>query len=73
MTDRQRQILIAARERAARARDRWEPEPAWQPMLELVVPAGERTAHRYKARGANTSMFVSEPETRYRDATSTIH
>jgi hypothetical protein len=42
-------------------------------MLALVVPAGEQTARRYKARGANTSMFVSDPATRYRAATSTVH
>lgn len=51
MTNRPRQILMAARERIAQAREReqWSSAQMRQPMLQLGLLEPEQTAHRDKA------------------------
>jgi hypothetical protein len=75
MTNRQRQILMAARDRAARVREMWEPDHVWQPMIEEGMLAREPTMRR-STRGSNHSMeslFARAPATRYRDSTAAVH
>jgi hypothetical protein len=64
MTNKQRQLLLAARDRAAHAREMWEQEQAWQPLLRQELLTESRTPHRYMARRSNYSVgHAPEPRT----------
>lgn len=59
MTNRPRQILMAARERIvqARERERWSSAQMNQPMLQLALPGQEheQAARRGKAHGSSNA------------------
>ena len=55
MTNRQRQILAVARDRAAHIREFWEPERVSQPRLTQGLLARAWAAHRSLALGPNDS------------------
>lgn len=56
MTNRPRQILMAARERLIQARERWPQEHAWEPMLRESLLRQARTERRNEAHRSNRSI-----------------